>query len=479
MKLMKLFGIILLVLSLSLSAVSCSGDAPYIGENGNWFVDGEDTGVSATGKDGASPTVESIDKISSVGNVDTYEITFSTGDKVQFGVENGVDGEDGITPTVTECVAIGTSEEMTVYRITFSTGLSTTFEIKNGKDGKDGVDTTEDLGIIYSLNLGNKFLAAQASELIPGSSLKIASNTIIKNKHLVAKMELDSIGDGVIRIGHGYTEYAATYIEIDKENLKVVKYYTSENIVEQKYVHGLNIKDFLTVNIDVGAGYANIQIMTSSGFMYTVKNVSWDGRQGSPHVEAVSNVTLKNVSLKWNCDDYSSKVWMVGDSYFNVSDPSRWPSHLLQSGYTDNLMMGYPGMASSKGIAEFEAALHYGTPVYAFWCMGMNDMDGDNSINSNWLSATERFIELCEARGIEVILSTIPSTPTRNNRMKNEWVRNSGYRYVDFDKAVVANQNTGEWYFGMLYKDNVHPAKSGAQALYMQVLIDFPEIMCD
>ena len=33
------------------------------------------------------------------------------------------------------------------------------------------------------------------------------------------------------------------------------------------------------------------------------------------------------------------------------------------------------------------------------------------------------------------------------------------------------------WYPEMLFTDKVHPATKGAEALYMQVLCDFPEIM--
>ena len=65
--------------------------------------------------------------------------------------------------------------------------------------------------------------------------------------------------------------------------------------------------------------------------------------------------------------------------------------------------------------------------------------------------------------------------PTVNNEAKNAWVKASGYRYIDFAKAVGAD-GTGAWYSGMLSGDNVHPTAKGAKALYTQVLIDLPEI---
>ncbi len=79
-----------------------------IGENGNWFIDGVDSGVSArgsqgetgpqgpAGNDGADGvSVVSIVKTSSDGLVDTYTITYSDGTTSFFTVTNGKDGEDG------------------------------------------------------------------------------------------------------------------------------------------------------------------------------------------------------------------------------------------------------------------------------------------------------------------------------------------------------------------------------------------------
>ena len=81
-----------------------NGHTPVIaiGENGNWFVDGVDTGVKATGNagtngaDGANGNaIESIVQTGSEGLVDTYTITFTNGDTFTYTVTNGADGKDG------------------------------------------------------------------------------------------------------------------------------------------------------------------------------------------------------------------------------------------------------------------------------------------------------------------------------------------------------------------------------------------------
>ena len=81
-----------------------------IGANGNWFVDGVDTGQQAQGQPGAAGrSVVSITYDSSEGNVDTYIITYSDGSTSSFTVTNGADGQSiqgepgpaGHTPVIT------------------------------------------------------------------------------------------------------------------------------------------------------------------------------------------------------------------------------------------------------------------------------------------------------------------------------------------------------------------------------------------
>ena len=162
-------------------------------------------------------------------------------------------------------------------------------------------------------------------------------------------------------------------------------------------------------------------------------------------------------------------------------------------------------MKTGAGLEDFKVALEKGTPKFAFWCLGMNNGDDKETgaVNETWLEPTKEFLAICEEKGITPILSTIPSTPVVLNEPKNVWVRNwakeTGGRYVDFARAVgadtfiegvkgekkyvhrngneIVNQTGYEWYEGMICPDYVHPVESGAQALYAQVLVDFPEIM--
>ena len=81
------------------------------------------------------------------------------------------------------------------------------------------------------------------------------------------------------------------------------------------------------------------------------------------------------------------------------------------------------------------------------------------------MTGRDAVINICKRYGITPIFATIPTVPTINNEQKNAWIRNSGYRYIDFAKAVGADAS-GNWYSGMIESDNIHPSEKGAKALY-------------
>lgn len=90
---------------------------PTIGENGNWYINGEDTGKPSRGEDGA-PGADGEDG--------------APGEKGDPG-EPGADGEDGVSPTV----ATSSIEGGTHVVITDASGAHE-FDVMNGADGADG-----------------------------------------------------------------------------------------------------------------------------------------------------------------------------------------------------------------------------------------------------------------------------------------------------------------------------------------------------
>ena len=106
----------------------------------------------------------------------------------------------------------------------------------------------------------------------------------------------------------------------------------------------------------------------------------------------------------------------------------------------------------------------------------MNYADSDTEINSSWKTCFEAVKKYCDNNDIEFIAQTIPSTPTKNHSFKNEYIRTTGCRIVDIEKAVGSDISTS-WYNGLLSADNVHPTELGSDVIANTFICSFPEIM--
>ncbi len=351
-------------------------------------------------------------------------------------------------------------------------------------------------------------------------------NTVIYNKTLTfsAKLLAPLAAGEAIYVGHGFSNdasknyvsqmqpQAGSYVKITNELIEV--YTTSWDGHEEtdrddndkpvnraiSKAHGLKIEDYVNITIDNHSpNQVSITLSTPSG-MYKTDSDKWRGRQGMVGACAVGSFSLTDLTLKWVCKAYSEKVWLYGDSYFDVfpnnnNKADRWPSYLINDGYTDVLLSSYSGMTTEACLKQFKQDVEYGTPQFVVWCCGMNNSDADHeTISTGYLDATQQMLAICEEKGITPILCTIPNTPAQFHTAKNNWIKESGHRYIDFSAAVggdrlnpelvgtatrkdnVTNKTGAYWYDDMLSVDEIHPAAPGAQALYAQVLVDFPEI---
>ena len=316
------------------------------------------------------------------------------------------------------------------------------------------------------------YFNATAETLSDGEKLVLTELNVIKhNKSLIFSANVTDLGDGLIRISHGQNAYGGNHLEITAD--KILVYTTNTNTSVKEYSHGLDVSGDVYVRLDAPRSKVNITIITASGTYK--KTVAWNGCNGDISC-AAEGTTLQNVDLRWFATGIQSDYWFFGDSWFNTTSSARWTSYLLDDGYTDVLLAAYPGMRAPAGLAQFRELLTLDTPKYAIWALGMNNGDKNGAVNESWLTSTEEFLRLCEQYGVAPILCTIPTTPKVNNRLKNEWIKNSGYRYIDFDMVVVENYATGEWFEGMAASDLNHPDTPGAKVLYPQVFADFPEL---
>ena len=322
----------------------------------------------------------------------------------------------------------------------------------------------------YTDELGH--FNATAETLADGEKLVLTELNVVKhNKSLIFSATVADLGDGLIRISHGENTYAGNHLEITAD--KILVYTTNSGTSVKEYSHGLDISGDLYVRLDAPRSKVNITIITDSGTYR--KTVAWSGCNGDISCSA-QGTALQNVDLRWFAAGIESDFWFFGDSWFNTTSSARWTSYLMDDGYMDVLLAAYPGMRAPAGLTQFRELLTLDTPKYAIWALGMNNGDRKGAVNESWLTSTEEFLRLCEQYGVTPILCTIPTTPKVDNRLKNAWIRESGYRYIDFDLAVVEDHITGSWFDGMAASDLNHPTELGAKALYPQVFADFPEL---
>lgn len=306
---------------------------------------------------------------------------------------------------------------------------------------------------------------ATAETMADGGSLSISTPNV-KNWRTISFAAAVGKFSG-LTISHGKTApYCSAYVTIDAAAVKVYEYTTEPKLLAT-HEHGLAIADRISVTVNVSGGAsAELRLVTPGGSFS--KEIPWNGSNGDIVVES-NGSTLTDCDLVYYMAGLSKSVWLYGDSYFDY-----WPEVLAGSGYTNYSLDGYSGRNSLSALESLKASLQYARPQRLVWCMGMNDAD-NGAINANWLSACKSVEAICADLGIELVMSTVPNVPGRDHRYKNEYVRASGYRFIDFSAAVGADAAPG-WLTGLLGGDDVHPTASGATVLTARALVDVPEL---
>lgn len=313
-----------------------------------------------------------------------------------------------------------------------------------------------------------------------GLQLYDTRNNLRKGERIVFEGNITTFDS--LTIGLTYNDGVANAVilnavTIDSDN---ISYKASDSATAQTVPHGLTIANNVQIIWEMGATANLIFTLVSNGEIFKHEFTNFARQAIGGAIIRSSGSSLTDCKLAWTCKDLSKKIWFFGDSYLSYR-PARWTYYLHEYGYDENVLLdGFAGESGVNGRVSFANLLTFSRPKYAVWCLGMNDRaDSDTEPSSNWVSARDVFLTLCNNNGVTPVFATIPTVPNINHEQKNTWVRSSGYRYIDFAKAVGAN-GTGAWFSGMLSSDNVHPTEQGAKALFARVLLDLPEIMvCD
>lgn len=320
--------------------------------------------------------------------------------------------------------------------------------------------------------------------------------------------------------GNSKFQQSGSLIKIDSTTLYVYSGATKrtvDNITTYdpnligEYEHGLNLSDFITVIVDVSSTSvqnnaavnivttAKIEIVTASsqGTVGTsVYKVSCDGFRGCRDNLCVqmNNGQMTDCELTWSSKDLAKDVWVFGDSYLDY-----WVKYAMLFGANNAMYDGHSGRTSTGtqtpgGKESLIKALSIAdSPRILVWALGMNDKDGTTAsatANANWQNAYNYVKNVCEEKGINLILCTIPNIvpyPYYNSG-KNAIIRASGYQVIDISEAVGGEPSRQDWFTGYRGNDtynqnnqvtsyNIHPSALGSQAIAMKILQSIPSLI--
>ena len=262
---------------------------------------------------------------------------------------------------------------------------------------------------------------------------------------------------------------------VDSTNL----YYRLNNGSTASVAHGLTISEDLQIRINSPFKVNELGDITicSDGVEYTLTETSYGTEMnGVPYLLSTGAV-MTDCVFSWIPKDIDKPIWVFGDSWVSMYD-TRWPYYMVRDGYTNSWMLnGFAGEVTDEAYESLLNLLTIRKPDYVVWLLGMNNGDSSTAVNTVWKTIYDKLVKLCSDYAINLILYTVPNTPTINNNFKNAIVRASGYRYID-GAAAVGDDGSGNWFTGFEQSstDHNHTSSKGARALYYRILADLPEI---
>ena len=314
-----------------------------------------------------------------------------------------------------------------------------------------------------------------------GESLTTPRVYITKDTRIVANISgvIDSVEIGIARNGTYGCWVVVTQTQL------IVKHGTSGTVLNT-YTHGLTLgtktKVIIIKNMSSSSvNSATVKLIDDYGNIFS-QSVTWATYVGAAFVYNGNSSVSISAELSFIPADLTKDVWIFGDSYLSF-DNARWIYYPINWGFLSFLVNARGGENATEALQDLQNLLTLGSvPTYIVWCLGMNNgSDSSGNVNSTWLGVTQQVESICEQYGITLILATIPTVPTQVHTALNNWVRSSGYRYIDF-AAAVEDPNTNYWRGwgtdnALLSSDEIHPTNHGAVELAMRALLDFPEMM--
>jgi hypothetical protein len=330
--------------------------------------------------------------------------------------------------------------------------------------------------VSYSAMGGESRLATRES--LDGATMTMTNfpRYLKRSRTISMSAKITSFRTIFLGVAGGNQQANKFYVKVDTTKVSLIHLHEDVDTVVAEATHGMTFSTFIKVVFMHRNHNAKVILSTLSSTKTFNFDTATVESYGYPFLRA-ENASLTDVRMRVGSADLRRPVWVFGDSYVSFYG-TRWPFYLLpEKADTDNYaMFGLAGSDSATMLADLQSALLTNRPKYIVWCLGMNENDS-GAANGAWKTAFDTVAGLCTEYGITLIAATIPNVPNRRMIHKNAYVRASGFRYIDFAKAVNAEEENATWYEGCLDSDNVHPTSAGAKVLASQVWEDFPEMM--
>jgi lysophospholipase L1-like esterase len=165
-----------------------------------------------------------------------------------------------------------------------------------------------------------------------------------------------------------------------------------------------------------------------------------------------------------------------GDSLrleLNGGSDKRWVG-LTYSALSGNVSIsGRAGETSTGLVEKIQLVQNKLNPDFVILAIGTNDL-----VYATWLSNIQSLISTFEAKGAEIVLTTLPPRSDRVALLAqiNSYILSSGYKYVDFAKALTTNGDRVTENTSLFLSDHVHPNVAGHLRMYEQLRKDVPEM---
>lgn len=326
------------------------------------------------------------------------------------------------------------------------------------------------------------------STVQPGERCELSENFVRTNALL--ELSVKSKKFQSFSFGQGEKNFMAAWVEVtDKEivvidvklrDKKIVDGYNPQGktvraatpVEVERIPHNLNLKKSgdVEASLEVGIGKALLTVV--AGKKTFSKELAWTGG-GKPFVKNEGKKPF-DASVSFTRKNIGEPIWFFSASYFNPAAKNRWPYYMVEEGYTHWYAEHQSGGSSQLMLEVLKNDLKYGTPKTLVWMLMANNKSDKEVVDPVWMAAVNEVTEICKEKDIELIMTIYPQLKGRDHSKKSDWIRNSGYRYIDWYKAVSPE---GEWLNpDWCGKDGVHPTAAGAKELWKEVKRELREL---